>query len=196
MISLARVRGPLPRKVTAVAVMGWVFLVLPAFSHDDDHTAAGPKVKKSLVDHNSRRRGRASARWATAHLGSTRASRALALAIIWDTATAAMLWDLGPKAAIHSTAAPAIPTVIPASGGSGESIRFPTTAARVIPHRTTPITSECSAHWWLTNRSSRSPTIQVIVTMPPCLAPLPAGFPIPKPSSPNSRRGPRPVLLP
>jgi len=57
MISLARARGPFPRKATGVAMMVWGFLALPAFSHDDDHTAAGPKVKKSLVDHRQRSRG-------------------------------------------------------------------------------------------------------------------------------------------
>ena len=57
MISLARARGPFPRKATGVAMMGWVFLASSAFSYGDDHAAVGPKVKKSPVDYHSRRRG-------------------------------------------------------------------------------------------------------------------------------------------
>jgi hypothetical protein len=57
MISLARVRGPLPRKVTAVAVMGWVFFASSALSYGGEPAVVGPKVKKSPVDYHSRRRG-------------------------------------------------------------------------------------------------------------------------------------------
>ena len=57
MISLARCPGSLLRKAAAVAMMAWGFLFSSVLSHGDDHVAAAPKVKKSLVDYHSRRRG-------------------------------------------------------------------------------------------------------------------------------------------
>jgi hypothetical protein len=55
MISLARGRGLLPIKATAVAMMGWVCFTSSALGYGDEPMVVGQKVKKSAVDHLARR---------------------------------------------------------------------------------------------------------------------------------------------
>jgi hypothetical protein len=192
MISPSSGHGPLPKKAMTVPMMGCVLSISSALAYGDEPMVVRQKVERYSVTHHSRRVS-ASGTLGYGPPGVYPGFQGFGLGYHLGYGYGGDA--LGPEAdgGYPFYCGPGYPTATRVSGDAGGSIRFPITAARAIPRPTTPITSGASPHWWSTSRSSPSPTIMAIVTMPMSSAPLRAGLPIPKPSSLNSRLGPRPA---
>ena len=192
MISLAG-RWHIPLKAIALAMMGLGLLRFIGRGPRRRSRGRGPQGQEEPRRYHSRPvAGRRHAR-ATAHPASTRAFKALVLDTIWDTATVATPGP-GAEGGYPFYGGPGYPNCEPSLRRIGGINPFPYYGGPGYPTPGPPqlLRNVRPAGGRPTGRHDRRRSWYRYE--PPALAPLPAVFPMPKPSSPHSRPGPRPVL--